>query len=107
MKISRLTDIIDDWVRWMKSDSHKLGYPNKVNYIVSGGNSSNVFDDMVRTSDKKNVKTMDAIIGSLPLEQRQAIFARYLGEKKPMYFEMKFDLAMDNLLTIASRRIDA
>ena len=107
MKISRLNDIIQDWVSWHKVDSHKLGYPNKVSYLSTGGYSSGVFDDMVNVADKQNVKTLDAIIHSLPKDQEQAIYARYLGEKEPMFFEVKFNLAMENLLNIASRRIGA
>tara|TARA_R110002124_G_scaffold93687_1_gene237332 strand:+ start:193 stop:516 length:324 start_codon:yes stop_codon:yes gene_type:complete len=107
MKISRLNDIIQDWVRWHKVDNHKLGYPSKVNYLSTGGYSANVFDDMVDAADTQNVKTLDAIIHSLPKDQRQAIYARYLGEKKPIFYEVKLNDAMDNLLTIASRRIGA
>lgn len=107
MRISRLNDIIHDWVRWHKVDNHKLGYPSKVSYLSTGGYSANVFDDMVNAADTQNVKTLDAIIDSLPKDQRQAIYARYLGEKKPIFFEVKFDLAMENLLDIASRRIGA
>ena len=107
MKISRLNDIIQDWVRWHKVDNHKLGYPSKVNYLSTGGYSANVFDDMVNAADTQNVKTLDAIIHSLPKDQRQAIYARYLGEKKPIFYEVKLNDAMDNLLTIASRRIGA
>ena len=107
MRISRLNDIIHDWVRWHKVDNHKLGYPSKVNYLSTGGYSANVFDDMVDAADTQNVKTLDAIIHSLPKDQRQAIYARYLGEKKPIFYEVKLNDAMDNLLTIASRRIGA
>jgi len=107
MRISRLNEIINDWVRWHKMDNHKLGYPSKVSYMSTGGYSANVFDDMVEVADKKNVKTLDAIIGSLPTDQRQAIYANFLGEKQPVFYEVKFKLAMGNLLDIASRRIDA
>jgi|TARA_R110000787_G_scaffold85719_1_gene182720 hypothetical protein len=107
MRISRLNEIIQDWVRWHKVDDHKLGYPSKVSYMSTGGYSANVFDDMVGIADSNNVKTLDAIINSLPLEQRQAIYANYLGEKQPIFYEMKFELAMENLLSIASRRIYA
>ena len=107
MRISRLTDIIEDWVRWHKVDNHKLGYPSKVSYMSAGSYSAHAFDDMIDVADNKNVKTIDAIIHSLPLEQRQAIYARYLGDKKPLYYELKLGLAMDSLLTIAGRRIDA
>jgi|TARA_R110001592_G_scaffold266902_1_gene532759 hypothetical protein len=105
MKISRLNEIIQDWVRWHKVDEHKLGYPKKVSYLATGGYSSGVFDDMVEVLDLQNVKTLDAIIHSLPKEQKQAIYARYLNEKQPIFFEVKLNLAMENLLDIASRRI--
>ena len=107
MRIHRLMDIIEDWVRWHKVDNHKLGYPTKVSYMSTGSYSANAFDDMLDVSDNKNVKTLDAIIQSLPIEQRQAVYARYLGDKQPMYYELKLDLAMENLLDIASRRINA
>ena len=107
MRISRLNDIIYDWVRWHKVDNNKLGYPSKVSYLSTGGYSANVFDDMVNAADTQNVKTLDAIIDSLPKDQRQAIYARYLNEKKPIFSEVKLNDAMDNLLTIASRRIGA
>ena len=107
MRIHRLMDIIEDWVRWHKVDNHKLGYPTKVSYMSTGSYSANAFDDMLDVSDNKNVKTLDAIIQSLPIEQRQAVYARYLGDKQPMYYELKLDLAMENLLDIASRRIHA
>ncbi len=107
MTIKRLSEILDDWVRWCKVDDHKLGYPDKVSYLSTGGYSSGVFDDMCRAADITNVKTLDAIIHSLPKEQRQAIYARYLNEKQPIFYEVKLNDAMDNLLTIASRRIGA
>ncbi len=62
---------------------------------------------MVEEADNRNTKTINAIINSLPKEQREAIYARWLGSKKPIYYELKLELAMDNLLTIADRRIYA
>ena len=107
MRIERLMVLLEDWSVWMKKDNHRLGYPSKVSYMTVGSYSAHAFDDMLDVADNKNVKTIDAIIHSLPLEQRQAIYARYLGDKKPLYYELKLGLAMDNLLTIAGRRIDA
>tara|TARA_R110002020_G_scaffold219343_2_gene427221 strand:- start:191 stop:514 length:324 start_codon:yes stop_codon:yes gene_type:complete len=107
MRIDRLMVLLEDWSKWMKHDSHKLGYPSKSLGITSGGESSEAFDDMVLEADSKNTKTINAIINSLPREQREAIYARWLGSKKPMYYELKLELAMDNLLTIADRRIYA
>ena len=108
MRIERLMVLLEDWSLWMKHDSHKLGYPSKSLGVVGGNDSSHeAFEFMVNESDKKNIITMNAIINSLPREQQEAIYARWLKSKKPVYYELKLDLAMDNLLTIASRRIYA
>lgn len=106
MRIERLMDILEDWSRWMRSDDHGLGYPKKSPFLQSGGESTEgAFEDMLDKMDLKLVITIDAIIESLPKDQRRAIFARFLKSKKPMYYEKHLELAMDNLLTIASRRI--
>lgn len=107
MRIKRLMVLLEDWSIWMKHDNHRLGYPRKSLGIASGGESSEAFDDMVGEADSKNIKTINAIINSLPREQREAIYARWLKSKKPMYYELKLELAIDNLLSIAGRRIDA
>jgi|TARA_R110000772_G_scaffold196360_3_gene307124 hypothetical protein len=108
MRIERLMVILDDWSSWMKSDNHKLGYPNKVSYMSSGGESTaDVFEDMVGKTDNENVKILNACIHSLDKEQREAVYARWLGSKKPVYYELKLDLAMDNLLTMVGKRIYA
>jgi len=108
MRIARLMDILDDWARWMKKDSHRLGYPSKSSYFSSGGEStSDVFEDMVSKSDMENIKIIDAIIDDLPIKQKQAINYRFLGGNRPMYYERDLELAIDNLLTISSRRIYA
>lgn len=108
MKINRLLDILDQWARWMKRDEHRLGYPSKISYLRTGGESSHdAFDIMIEISDNKNVEVIDTIIHDLPKAQKQAIYARYLKDKKPMYYEKHLELAMDNLLTIADRKIYA
>ena len=101
-------NILEDWAMWMKRDSHRLGYPSKTTYFSTGGEStSEVFEDMVSESDMNNVKIIDSIIDDLPTKQKNAINYRFLGGKKPMYYERDLDLAMDNLLTIAGRKIYA
>lgn len=92
----------------MKRDSHRLGYPRKSSYFSSGGEStSEVFEDMVSKSDMDNVRIVDSIIDDLPKQQKQSINYRFLGGKKPMYYERNLELAIDNLLTIAGRKIYA
>ena len=92
----------------MRSDNHKLGYPSKSIGMSSGGESSyDAFDEMYEDVEADNVRTVDAVIHSLPKDQQEAIYARYLKTKKPLYYEMKLELAIDNLLTIVARRIGA
>lgn len=107
MTLERLLVILEDWKIWMKSDNHRLGYPSHSLGISTGGESSNVFEDMVDQSDNKNVQTINAIINSLPKEQRESVYHVWLQSKAPKYWEFKYDLALDNLLTLASKRIFA
>ena len=106
MEMNRLLELLDRWRLYMKSDNHKLGYPSKSIGMSSGG-ASGSFDDMYDEVEDDNVRTVDAVIHSLPKDQQEAIYARYLKTKKPMYYEMKLELAIDNLLTIVGRRVGA
>jgi DNA-directed RNA polymerase specialized sigma24 family protein len=108
MHIDRLKQILDDWSLWMHAPSHKLGYPSKSLGMISGGEStSDAFEDMLSEMDMTNVRTIDAIISSLPENQRDAVYARYLKTSKYDDYETQLSLAFDNMLTIASRRIVA
>jgi hypothetical protein len=106
MEINRLLELLDKWKLYMRSDNHKLGYPSKSIGMSSGGVSGS-FDDMYNEVEDDNIRTVDAVIHSLPKDQQQAIYARYLKTKKPMYYELKLEMAIDNLLTIVGRRIGA
>ena len=108
ISMERLLSILDDWKLYMKSPSHRLGYPSKSLGMSSGGESTtDEFEHMVSAMDKQNVRTIDAIIHSLDKRQQQAIYAKYLGGKPPLAYEWNLDMALDNLLTISSRRINA
>jgi hypothetical protein len=107
MQLGRLLCILDDWAKWMKKDSHRLGFPTKSSFLSSGGESSHdAFEEMINKADKHNVITVNAVVNSLPKAQRQAIYARYLKDKKPMYYEKHLELAIDNLLIMVGKRID-
>lgn len=106
MEMNRLLELLDKWKLYMRSDNHKLGYPSKSIGMSSGG-ASGSFDDMYDEVEDDNVRTVDAVIHSLPKDQQQAIYARYLKTKKPLYYELKLEMAIDNLLTIVGRRIGA
>jgi hypothetical protein len=106
--MERLLTILDDWKKYMKSSSHRLGYPSKSLGMSSGGESTeDEFEHMLNAMDQSNVKTLDAIIHSLDKGQQQALYAKYLGGNPPLAYSWQLDMAMDNLLTISSRRINA
>ncbi len=108
ISMERLLSILEDWGRWMKTDNHKLNYPSKSIGMSSGGEStSEAFEEMCSAQDMSNIRTIDVIIHSLPKEQQDAIYARYLDAKKPLAYPYKLELAFDNLITIASKRINA
>jgi hypothetical protein len=105
---NRLLELLDLWALWMRSDNHKLGFPSKSIGMYSGGESTvDSFAEMVEAQDMANIRTLDAIVHSLPKEQQEAIYARYLDAKKPLAYPYKLELALDNMLTISSRRINA
>lgn len=108
MRIDRLEVILQDWAKWMKIDNHGLGYPNKSTMLLSGGESSNdVFEHMIEESDSRNVRIVDACIESLVPDQKKAVYAQFFNLKKTQFHERDYSLALDNLLTMVSRRIYA
>jgi hypothetical protein len=105
MTIDRLLQILDDWKLWMQQPSHKLGYPSKSAFLQSGGASTNdAFEIMLEEADLRVIIAIDSIIDGLPKTQVMAINARYLGSIKPRDYEHQLDMAMDNILTLASKR---
>ncbi len=108
LSTDRLLQIIEDWSIWMKKPAHKLGFPSKSLVMMSGGAStSDSFDELILAQDINNITIIDTLIHGLPVDQQEAIFYRYLSCKKPFAYEYKLEMAIDNLLTMASRKIDA
>jgi len=108
LNADRLLEIIEDWSIWMKKPAHKLGFPSKSLVMMSGGAStSDSFEELILAQDINNIKIIDTLIHGLPSDQQDAIFYKYLNCKKPFAYEYKLEMAIDNLLTIASRKIDA
>lgn len=105
MKIAYLTYLLEEWANWMKQDDIGIGYPKQSVGFLSGG-SSRSFDEMFESSELENIKTLDSVIHSLDKYQREAIYARYTGTKKPVRYEHQLEMAIDNLLTIVGRRIN-
>jgi hypothetical protein len=96
-------DYMGMWSRWMKSEDHKLGYPQRS--IGMSGSSSTSFDDMIEEADSEIIRTINSCMDSLTPEEVNAIWARYLGTKRPMYYELKLQVALDKLLDMVSSRI--
>lgn len=109
MEIKRLEAILKDWSIWMRgNESHKLWYPTRSTFLSSGGESSHdVFEHMLEESDDKNVKIVDACIDSLVPIQKEAVYNQWLGGKPTQFHDRDYALALDNLLTMVSRRIYA
>lgn len=94
-----LTDLIEDWIRWMKHDRHKLGYPQKSIGLGTGGSSVGVFEEMCEKIDSDNIELLNTAIYDLDTHERNAFLYRYLKqEPKPAYYELKLQFAMESLL---------
>ncbi len=108
LNTNRLLEILDGWAQWMKKPTYKLGFPSRSLVMSSGGASTeDSFDELISIQDKDNIRIIDTLIHNLPLEQQDALYHKYLSCKKPFAYEYKLKLAIDNLLTIASRKINA
>jgi len=106
MELERLQDILEDWAKWMRKDDTKTGYPYKSVGLASGGESSHgAFDDMLKDMDLDLVHKVNAMINSLDIQEQNAIYARYLKSKKPFYYELKLQYALQNLLKLAEKRL--
>lgn len=67
---------LGEWARWMRADSHRLGYPSRSLGIVTGG-ASEEFDELYeRESRKPQVRSVDAAIRSLP-RQMETVISHY------------------------------
>jgi hypothetical protein len=110
MQIDELKHLLDLWVRYMRNDKAEiaeLGYPKKSAFLATGGESTNeVFEEMFQASEMKKVEVLDAVIHSLDPQQVKAIYHFHLKTKPPVYVELKYEHAIDNLLTIVGRRLD-
>jgi hypothetical protein len=76
--------------------------------MISGGEStSDAFEEMLSEMDMTNVRTIDAIISSLPRDQKDAVYSRYLKTSKYDDYEYQLVHAFENMLSIGSSRIEA
>lgn len=106
MTLEDLLDLLDEWAKWMRHDDPGLGYPKKSIGISTGGASSNdSFENMLEQSDNQRIKALNAAIYSLDNEESSALYHRYLKTKKPFYYELKLQIALDKLLIIVERKI--
>jgi len=107
MNLEYLEYLLSLWARWMRHDDLGLGYPKRSLGMSSGGASTeDSFDELFEGSEREKVRSLDTIINSLEEGQKKSIYHVYLGSKPPSLQDYKFQLAMDNLLTLATKRID-
>jgi hypothetical protein len=97
-------EYMDMWARWMRSEDNKLGFPRKS--LGINMSSSTSFDDMLDEADNQIIQVINSSMDSLSSIEIDAIWARYLKTKKPMYYEVKLDLALEKLMDIVESRIE-
>lgn len=105
MTMERLQDLLKEWARSLKHEgSSKLGFPSRSLGMSTGGNSTS-FDEMYDSMQNDHIRTIQAIIDSLPERQQNAVYHKYTGSKAEVLQDYHMTMAYDNLLVIASRRI--
>ena len=103
MELDLFMDYMDMWSRWMKSEDHKLGFPQRS--IGVAGSSSTSFDDMIEEADSEIIRTINSCMDSLNSEEVSAIWARYLNTRKPMYYELKLMAGLEKLKEMVETRV--
>lgn len=103
MHIDLFMEYMSMWARWMKSEDHRLGYPQKS--VGVSGASSTTFDDMIDEADSEVIRVINSSMDSVRPEEVNAIWARYLGTKKPMYYELKLESGLNHLREMVERRL--
>lgn len=108
MDIQRLHYHLENWAAYMRSGSHKLGYPTRSLGFTGSHNAAceDGSEIVYECEDLTAAKTMDALIDSLELNQRMAVNHVWLNSVFTMRnFEAVYDMAIDNLLTLAGKRL--
>ena len=106
MTLDRLEWLLENWVDWMRRDTHKLGYPAKSLMIASGGASGiDEFECMCDEADSKAASMLDAIIDSISMPQRTAINHQWLkvSHHYPTQ-ELDLEYAYTAIIKIADKR---
>ena len=107
MNLEYLKHLLSLWTRWMKHDDYNLGYPKRSLGMSSGGASTeDTFDEMYDDLELNKVRTLNAVINELNHEERKAVHHFHLGSKAPMYKELKYEIAIENILKNISKRLD-
>ena len=105
MTMERLQDLLKAWSRSLKhSGNSRLGFPSRSLGMSTGGNSTS-FDEMYESMEADHIKTIQAIIDSLPERQQNAVYHKYTGSRAEVLQDYHMNMAYDNLLNIATRRI--
>lgn len=69
---------LDNWSRWMDSGRGVEGFAHESSGVTGGGSSQH-FDDMVEASDRRCAAIVNTIIDDLPSIQQMAIYHQYLA----------------------------
>lgn len=77
LNVRRLIADLEDWARWSRGYTLKLGYPSRA-AVLSSGYVSMAFDEMCERADHERCKIIDALVDDLEPSQKAAINRRYL-----------------------------
>ena len=80
MGINLVERHLENWAKWHRQSSNKLGYPTKAMVALGGGQSvEGVFDEMCADVDKCAAEVIEAIVIGLAKDQQSAIYHHWLG----------------------------
>lgn len=71
---------LSNWADWHRNSSTNLGYPKRAMVAVGGGQSvEGVFQEICDAIDAHSAEVMEALVIGLPIDQRSAVYCRWLG----------------------------
>ena len=98
MDEGKVSYYLELWAKWMKADSHKLGYNTKSTGFLTGGIHS--VEDWEEEGDAASAQIVDKCIDSLSPIERTSINVRWLGEQtliNKIMIDTHYDVAVSKL----------
>ena len=78
--LAPLECLLAEWAEWMSHEKVGRGYPSRAAMFTTGG-ASESFEDLCERADAARIRTVDAVIRSLPTGACAAVHSVWLGSK--------------------------